>query len=357
MQPVRFAILGAGNIARTHAQAIQAAEGAELAAIWSRTPGRAENLADEFETEVTADLEVLLERGDIDAVCIATPSGTHLEVVEPAATAGKHVLCEKPIEVSADRADRLIAACERHGVKLAGVFQARLNRHVQRIKAALDAGRFGRVVLASMQLRWFRNQAYYDSGSWRGTWALDGGGALMNQGIHFVDLLCHLAGDPVEVQAYTATRAHERIEVEDTAVATLRFAHGGLGTIEASTACAPGFPRRLELSGEHGSAVLEDDRLLGWRFAEETDDDEQIRRDGTEGDRLRGGSADPTAIGCEGHRRLVEDLAAAIRDGREPVIPGHEARRAVALIEAIYEAARSGRPVRPAPAAAAGAHA
>ena len=354
MKPVRFAILGTGNIARTHAAALcAAARGsgkAELAAVWGRTPGRAAELAREFGGEAFERVDDLLARPDIEAVTIATPSGAHLEVIERAAAAGKHVLCEKPIEVTADRADRVIAACNTHGVRLACVFQARLNRHVQCIKDAIERGRFGRLVLASMQLRWFRDQAYYDAGGWRGTWALDGGGALMNQGIHFVDLLCHLAGEPEQVQAYTTARTHERIEVEDTAVATIRFAHGGLGTIEASTSCAPGFPRRLEISGEHGTAVLEDDRLTTWRFAEEEAGDEQIRRAGLEGDGLRGGAQDPTAIGCEGHRRLIEDLAGAIREDRPPAIPGGEARRAVALIEAIYEAARTGQPVRLAPA-------
>ncbi len=346
MKPVKFAILGAGNIAKTHAQAIQAAGGAELAALWSRTPAHAASLAAEFGTEAVEQLDDLLARPDIEAVTVATPSGAHLEVIQAAAAAGKHVLCEKPIEVTTERADQLIAACDTHGVLLAGIFQSRLNRHVRHIKDALDRGRFGRIVLASMQLRWFRDQAYYDSGGWRGTWALDGGGALMNQGIHFVDLLCHLAGDPEEVQAYITTRTHERIEVEDTAAATIRFAHGGLGTIEASTSCAPGFPRRLEISGEHGTATLEDDRLTTWRFTEEAEGDEQIRREGIAGDQLGGGAQDPTAIGFDGHRRLVEDLAQAIREGRPPAIPGREARRAVALIEGIYQAARTGRPVR-----------
>ncbi|MFA9477269.1 Gfo/Idh/MocA family protein [Phycisphaerales bacterium AB-hyl4] len=346
MNTVRFAILGSGSIARQHANAIAAAPSAELVGVWNRSREGAVAMGEEFGVPGTADLQEILSRADVDAVTVATPSGAHLDVIEPAAAAGKHVLCEKPLEVTTDRVRKVIEVCRKHDVLLAGVFQSRLSRNAHRIREAMQSGRFGRLVLASMQLRWYRDQAYYDSSDWRGTWSLDGGGALMNQGIHFVDLLCYLVGDPDEVQAYAATRAHASIEVEDTIAATLHFPGGGLGTIEASTACAPGFPRRLEISGEHGTALLEDDRLICWKFADEQPEDEQIRAEGLAGDQMKGGTSDPTAIDCEGHRRLIEDLACAIREKREPIIPGEEAQRAVRVIEAIYQAVRERRSVQ-----------
>jgi predicted dehydrogenase len=264
----------------------------------------------------------------------------------PAAKSGKHILCEKPLDVTLEKTDEIIDTCEANDVVLAAVFQSRFGTAVQEAKKAVDAGRLGRMVIANTHIHWFRDQEYYDSAGWRGTWALDGGGALMNQSIHNIDLLLYLNGDPAEVFAYTDTLTHTGIEVEDTAVAVVKFKNGSLGTIEASTSCAPGFPRRLQLSGSKGTIILEDDRIANWTFTEELPEDEIIREKGSLGENMKGGSGDPMSIDYEGHRRQIQDLSQAIISGKAPALPGREGRRAVELICGIYESARTGKPVK-----------
>jgi predicted dehydrogenase len=237
---------------------------------------RAHAFAEQYGVEAESDLATFLARADIDAVTVTTPSGVRADVAVAAAEAGKHVLCEKPLEVTTERADRIIRACDENGVTLGCVFQARTAANVQRIRDAFDAGRFGRLVLVDAQVPWFRTQEYYDSAAWRGTWKLDGGGALMNQSIHIIDLMLYFAGAPHSVYAFTDALTHTGIEVEDTAAAAIRFENGALGTITASTCCAPGFPRRLEIAGERGSVVLEDDRLTRWSFVDQDAGDERV---------------------------------------------------------------------------------
>ena len=227
---------------------------------------------------------------------------------------------------------------------LAGVFQMRLGRGAGLLKAAVEAGRFGRLTMCSAYIKWWRAQSYYESSAWKGTWAMDGGGALMNQGIHAVDLLQWLVGLPTEVSGFFGTLAHAGVEAEDTVAAALRFPHGALGVIEAATSCWPGTDLRIELSGARGSATLVNDRIVRWEFAEPQPDDETIRS-GDGATEIKVGSSDPRGMSWEGHRVLVRDLACALQEGRAPLIPGAEARRAVALVLAIYESARTGRSV------------
>ena len=344
MDEVRFGLVGTGVIADFHAMAIAELDIARLIAVHDKAPQRGEQFAQKHSVRNEAALDEMLRCDDVDAVIITTPSGSRLEIAVAAAEAGKHVLCEKPMEVTPQRADRIIEACESNGVTLGCVFQSRTVKSVQRIHQALEQGRFGKLILAGAHVHWFRTQEYYDSAQWRGTWRLDGGGALMNQAVHTVDLLCHLAGPPAVASAYVDTLTHRGIEVEDTVVAAVRFANGALGTIEASTCCKPGFPRRLELTGSEGSVVLEDDRLARWQFTEPRAEDEAIRAEGGKGEDVGGGSGDPKAISCEGHRRQILDFARAIVDGTEPMVPGREGRKAVALVCAIYESARTGLP-------------
>ena len=344
MEPVNFAIIGTGTIARFHAAAMAAVPSARLLAVFDTDQKRADAFAVECKTRAVSSLDQLLAMKELDAVTIATPTGAHAEVAVPAARAGKHVLCEKPLEVTLERADSIIRACRDGKVLLGGVFQGRLGKNVRRIREAIESGRLGKLALASMQMRWFRSQEYYDSGQWRGTWKLDGGGALMNQGIHSADLLRYFAGPPASVYALSGLLAHTGIEVEDTAVAAIRFANGALGTLEASTACAPGFARRIDISGSRGSVTLEDDRLVRWEFVDKQPQDDQILAEGLKGEHLQGGSKDPKAVSAEGHRLLIEDFVQAIRQHRSPIIPGPEARHAIELICGIYESARSGKP-------------
>jgi len=344
MKTIRFGLIGTGMIAEFHAKAIAAVEGAELAGVFSRSPEKTAAFAQRHGTTAYDSLEALLAAPGLDAVCVTTPSGSHAEVALPALNAGKHVFCEKPLDVTLEKVDAIIGAARRNGSLLAAVFQMRFGTAAIRLKNAIEEGRFGRLTLASAYIKWYRSQEYYDQGAWRGTKELDGGGVLFNQGIHGVDLLQWLVGMPAEVQARVATLAHERIEVEDTAAALLRYPCGALGVIEASTAAWPGFSTRIEITGESGSAVLENDRLVFWKFAEEREEDAAILAEASAA-KLGSGASDPKAISIEGHRQQIEDLAGAIREGRPPVIRGEDARNAVALILAIYESARTGAAV------------
>ncbi len=339
--PIRFALVGTGNISGIHAAAIKQIPGARLVAACSLAG--LQEFCDKHGCAAEPSLESLLARGDVDAVCITTPSGSHGEPAIAALNAGKHVLCEKPIEITVERIDAMLAAAEAGGCILAAVFQSRFGEGARRVKRAVEAGRFGRLTLCSAYVKWWRTQEYYDSAGWRGTWEMDGGGALMNQGVHAIDLLTWFAGVPVEVKANIATLSHERIAVEDTAVAALRFENGALGVIEGATSTYPGWNKRVEISGDKGSVILEDDDIKFWQFTDERPGDAEIRGGGA-GANIGGGAANPLAISTEGHRRQIEDLCNAIREKRQPAIAGRDARNAVATICAIYESAKTGRP-------------
>ncbi len=347
-EKVRFGIIGTGGIAAIHAAALQDAANAELVAVYDQVPERARQFAEKYHVRAIADFENFLADKSIEAVTIATPTGIHARVAVPAALAGKHILCEKPLDVTTGKADEIIAAAQNSGVILSSIFQSRFGENVALIKQAIDQGRFGRIVLASAQCKWFRSQEYYDSATWRGTWELDGGGALMNQSIHTVDLLLYLNGDVEEVSAITGCLSHSNIEVEDNAVAIFKFKNGSLGTLEGSTSCAPGFPRRVEISGSHGSVVLEDTRIIRWQFSEELPGDEAIRQNcGLDSQHAGGGHGEPLAISSAGHRMQIEELSEAIPSGKKEVrLSGLEGRRAVHLICSIYEAARTGKSIK-----------
>ena len=344
MRKVKFGIIGTGMIAQMHADAIRLADNAELVIVYDKVTERAAEFAVKNNCAYAVSFEEFLA-SDIEAVTIGTPSGLHGEVAIAAAKAKKHILCEKPLEVTLEKTDAIIKACDENNVILSSVFQVRYSRTAQIVKKAIDDGRFGKPVLASASVRWFRTPEYYLNGKWRGTWALDGGGALMNQGIHALDLMLYFNGDVSEVKGHSTNILHKTIEVEDTVNALLVFKNGSFGYMEASTACAPGFPRRIELSGTCGSVVLEDDRIVRWQFAEERPEDEEIRLKYASGEGMQGGSGDPTAITCEGHRRQIIDLAEAICNGTPLRIPGREGRRAVEVICAVYESAKSGRTI------------
>jgi predicted dehydrogenase len=342
-EEIRFAIAGAGMVARYHATAIERTAGARLVAVSRSDPARAEESAAQFGVPCLTDYSELLARMDVDAVCICTPSGLHAEQTIAAARAGKHVLVEKPIALTLADADAMIAACDQAGVRLGLALQRRTEPEFQLLHAAITAGELGRPVLGSVSVPYLRPQSYYDSAGWRGTWALDGGGVLMNQGIHLVDLLIWLIGDVAEVQAAAATLAHP-IEVEDCVTATLRFANGALGSVVATTAAAPGFPHRVEIYGDRGGAQIEGEQVVRWES--EAHAPKTVARASGQQPVAAGAGASPAGIGAAGHTRLLADFVAAIRDGRDPLIPGREGRRSLALVLAIYEAARTGQVVR-----------
>ena len=344
--PIGFAVVGTGMIAEVHAQAIQGTPEARLVAGWSRSADKRAEFASRFGCRTAESLEALVADPEIQAVTIATPSGAHADVAVPFLEAGKAVLCEKPLEVSLAAVDRILDAAKRGGGTLAGVFQMRLGRGARLLKQAVESGRFGRLTLCSAYIKWWRSQEYYSSSPWKGTLHLDGGGALINQGIHAVDLLQWIAGLPAEVSAFSGTLAHTGIEAEDTIVAALRYPHGGLGVIEAASSAWPGSDLRIEIMGSKGSAVLVNDRVERWEFAEPLPEDEKILKEFASGVTMKVGSGDPRGMSWAEHRLQIADLSQALRDGRQPMIPGAEARRAVALVTAVYESARTGKIVK-----------
>ena len=331
-------------IAEFHATAIAQVPEAKLISVYSRRPEQSAEFAQKWGIQTASSIEELCRNPLVQAACITTPSGAHAESAVPLLKAGKAVLCEKPMDVTLGAVDGILAAAREGGGVLAGVFQNRLGRGAQLLKQAVESGRFGKLSLSSAYIKWWRSDAYYTSSTWKGTWALDGGGAMMNQGIHAVDLLQWLVGLPKRVAAFAATRAHPTIETEDTLSATLQFPDGSLGVIEAATSSFPGSDLRIEITGDKGSAALVNDKIVRWDFAEPMPGDEEVLRNEHSG-QIGGGTADPKAISVEGHRRLVEDLARALRDHRAPMIPGEEARRAVSLVLACYESARTGKVV------------
>ena len=345
MKQLGYGIVGTGMIAKVHAKAIAEIEGCRVAAFFNPKPGRADALAKEYGAAAYDSMDAFLADAGVDIVSIATPSGNHLEGALAAIAAGKHVMVEKPLEITVERCDRIIAAAKEKGVLLGGIFHSRYHEVPRLIKRAVDAGRFGKISIADAQVKWYRTQEYYDGGAWRGTWALDGGGALMNQSIHAIDLLQWFMGPVTEVMGLIATVGHERIEVEDTAVATLRFANGGLGVIEGTTAAYPGFLKRIEICGARGSAVLEEESLKEWRFADEMPEDKAVRQNYMNATSSGGGAADPGAIGYHGHKMEFADFADAAREKRSFLLDGTEARKAVEIIQAVYESARANRPM------------
>ena len=339
-------IIGCGMIAEFHTRAIQEIPGARVVAAWSRTPANGQKIAAlAGGCAIHDDLDRMLETPGLDVVCVCTPSGAHLEPALKAAAAGKHVVVEKPLEITVERCDAIIAACAAAKVSLCTIFPSRFAPANVLLKKAIDAGRFGRLTLGDTHVKWWRTQAYYDSGGWRGTWALDGGGALMNQAIHNVDLLAWLMGDVATVTALTGTLAHERIEVEDAAVAALRFKNGALGVIEAATCAYPGLQKRIEIHGDQGSARVEQDDVTLWSFRDPAPGDDAIQAAIAARSTGNSGASDPRGISHEGHRAQLADFLAAIDVGRPPLVDGREGRRAVEIIRAIYRSAQSQRPV------------
>jgi predicted dehydrogenase len=329
---LRAGFVGCGNITDTHARAAREA-GLEIAAFFGRDAAKAGAMAGRFGGEAFARYEDFLAHRPMDLVVIGSPSGLHAEQGAAAAARGLHVLVEKPIDVTTVRGEGLVAAAERSGVKLGVLFQDRLKPDLLRLRDFLRGGGLGRVLLVSARVKWHRPPEYYSASRWRGTTALDGGAALVNQGIHTVDLLLWLLGPVARVRALTATRLHA-IEGEDVALALLEFASGAVGTLEATTAAFPGYPRRIETSGTEGTVVVEGDRVVA----------ADLRRPApglVSGGEEGGASASTAAVSdATPHRRMIEDFARAIATGGSPACDGHEGLRSLALVEAVYAAAR-----------------
>ena len=338
-QALNFAIVGCGVIAPAHARSISELPGVQLVAVCDVIEERAHRLAQNFPAQVYTDYREMLERDDIHIVDVLTPSGLHAEVGSAAARCGKHVIVEKPIDVSRDEAEALIRACRKAGVKLCSISQHRFDPATVELKKAVEAGRLGELHFGGAYTQWYRAQDYYDSAEWRGTWALDGG-ALMNQSIHYVDLLQYIMGPVEEVFAYSARRAHTRMEAEDIAVASLRFKNGALGVVEGMTLAYPGFCTRLEVFGAEGGVVIENDQIKEWRLRSAENPSAQ-----QEQHPLIVGSSSAD-IWYQGHRRQIQDMIEAIREDRQPLVNGAEGLKPLEIVLAIYESAKTGMPVK-----------
>jgi UDP-N-acetyl-2-amino-2-deoxyglucuronate dehydrogenase len=336
--PVHVAIWGGGGITDTHAKAAAQVEGVQIMAIGGANAAKVKAISDRHQASAFSDFDAMIRHRPLDVVMIGTPSAIHADTCIAAARSGLHVLVEKPLDVTTARVDAVISACAEAGVKLGVFFQDRFAPDMVKLKAAIDGGALGRPLLGSARVKWWRPPEYYSASRWRGKKALDGGGAVMNQGVHTVDLLLWLWGDVKRVFARQAAAVHA-IEVEDTLVATLEFENGALATFEATTAAFPGYPRQIELTGTEGTIVVQQDRIASADLRTPRPD-------------LAGGAASTNAAASSpiisdvsGHKAVIEDFLRSIRDGSEPRCNGAEGRRSVALVQALYESARTGEPV------------
>jgi UDP-N-acetyl-2-amino-2-deoxyglucuronate dehydrogenase len=331
---MHLGLIGAGNISGTHLRAAQMVPGVIVSAVYSPTLEKARRLAESAGATPYASLERFFAHAPLDIVAIGSPSGVHAEQAITAAERGLHVLVEKPLDISTARIDMVIAAAERHGVSVGVFFQDRLKPDFVRAKRMVDQRELGRPVMASGRVKWHRPAGYYAESTWRGTHALEGGGVLMNQGIHTVDVLQWLFGPVASVSAVVATRLHA-IEVEDTAAAVLTFQSGAIGVLEAATSVFPGYSRRVELTGTEGTLILEQDALVAADL-----------RSGRESLPIQAPATSATTAAVADatpHARVIEDFLDAIRTGRPPACDAREGRKSVAIVEAIYESARTGR--------------
>jgi len=331
MSKLRFGIIGCGGIARTHAQAILHIEDATLAAVSSRSAQKAKGFAEEFHCDYYPDYRDMLKRPDIDVVNICTPSGMHAEMAVEAAKNLKHAIVEKPMDVTLEKADRMIEAFKEKDVRLSVIFQRRFSDGIIKIKKMIDSGELGSINFGGCYVKWYRSQEYYDSASWRGTWELDGGGVLMNQSIHYIDLLQYLIGPVAEVTARCGTYTHERIEVEDAACAIVGFENGAHGVIEATTNAYPGLMSGIDIYGSQGIAVIENDAIK-----------EIHLKNGKSmicSSKDAGSAANSPQVSFEGHKKQIEQVVESIKSGKKLAVDGAEGRKALEIILAIYKSA------------------
>lgn len=333
---MKIGIIGTGSITGKHAQAIAEIEGAELVALYNPNPESAAKAKAQFGLLVFTNLEEFLKVPDLEIVCVCTPSGMHLESALAAAKAGKHLMIEKPIEINLKRTDELIAACAENSVKLAVIFQNRFTEDYQKLKRAVSEGVFGRLLMGNAYVNWFRDSAYYSTSNWKGTLEADGGGALINQGIHTIDLLLDLMGDVKSVFGQVQTTLYP-IEGEDLGAAIVNFKNGALGNITSATALYPGYPERIEIFGTEGSAILEAGKLTQWNIKGSAEPVKSSQNSGGSG------ASDPTAIGHQLHLAQWKLFLKAIQEDQTPVVDGKTARKSVELIRAIYFSSKKGK--------------
>jgi UDP-N-acetyl-2-amino-2-deoxyglucuronate dehydrogenase len=335
---LQMALIGAGNIAQKYGQAVKNVETAELVGVVSSTASKAETFAEAQGIPFASDVPGrLFEKTRVDAVIVATPSGLHAEGAITAAGHGKHVLCEKPLDITLEKIDAMTEACAKAGVKLGCTYQHRTAEHNRIACEAVQSGRLGKIHIANAFLKNFRGQDYYDSAEWRGTQKLDGGGPFIQQAAHTIDLMVWMMGSAKRVWAQCRTVAHD-IEVEDMGHAIVQYQNGAQGVLEASTIVQPGYPNRIEIHGEKGSIILTESEIVAWDV-EGMDQPKMRQAAGSSG------AKDPMAIGTEGHELIIRDFVEAVRQDRDPMVSPASARLSVELIQAIYESSETNQPV------------
>jgi len=330
---IRIGLIGSGNISQTHAQAAHQVAGAEICAVYGTNAATVEVLSRQSTAKAFTDFDAFLAHRPMDMVMIGTPSGLHAEQGIAAIRAGLHVLTEKPMDITTARADSLIQAADERGLKVGVIFQDRLKPEIIELKQSIGSGALGKIVLVDARVKWYRPPEYYSQSRWRGTFELDGGGALMNQGVHTVDLLLWLFGEVAKVQATLRTAQHA-IEVEDTALAILEFAKGPLCSFLATTAAYPGYPRRVEITGSNGTVILEDDRIVASALMGSKDKSDKTPIEDE-------GAASHVVSDVRGHKAILENFIQAIEQNGHPVCDAREGRKSIALMEAIYRASRN----------------
>lgn len=335
-QKLKIGIIGIGTIADVHAQAINASDNMELLSAYSRNKENVLRFSKKYNIQGFTDWNKFINDQELDVVSICTPNGTHLDYGEKAAEAKKHVIVEKPIEVTLERAQKLINACKKNDVQLAIIYQSRFMDNMQELKDLLDNNGLGKLFMGDAYIKWYRSQAYYDSGAWRGTIELDGGGVLINQAIHTVDLLQWLMGDVDTIYGQTGTFTHN-LECEDNAVATLRYKNGAIGVIQASTSVQPSQSRKIEIHGEKGSVLIDGDKVTISLAGELSKKENSTTKE------LSGaGSSSPMdGFSFDAHQRQFDAIANAIRNNEIPPVSGEESLRSLAIVLGIYESART----------------
>lgn len=334
-----FGIVGTGAIAAHHAKSIQELENCELIAVCSSTAARAAEASNKFGVRAYSDIDELLSREDIDVLSICTKSSDHMKPIIAAAMAGKHVITEKPLEVSLERADRIISVCRSQGVKLGVFFQNRFNPSYIRLKEAVRQGLLGNLIMGNAYIKWYRDESYYNSSNWKGTMEGDGGAALINQGIHTIDLLMDIMPEVESVYGQVRTLVHD-IEGEDLGVAILNFRNGAIGTISGGTSLYPGYKERLEIFGEKGSIILEGGQVIHWNLRGQEGGDNVLQKTSSSG------ASDPLSVDYRLHMAQIKDMVDAILENREPLVNGETARKSLALILGIYHSSKEGKPLQ-----------
>jgi len=338
-EKLNIGIIGCGTISAVHAKALKKSKNGEIVSAYSRNKENLTKITNEFSIDGYTELDEFLDDPNINAVSICTPSGTHLDYAEKAAEAGKHVIIEKPIEVSLERAKKIIEVCKSNNVRLAVIYQNRFIDDVVKMKQTIEEGKLGKIFMADAYIKWYRSQEYYNSAEWRGTLELDGGGVLINQAIHTIDLLLWLAGDVEHIYAKVGTFTHSDIEGEDNAVATLKFANGALGVIEGSTSVVPAFKRKIEIHGENGTAVLEGDSFKLLRTEEELSQDKVETKNS-------GGSNPLAGFSVEPHKLQFEQIINAIINNEKTVVSGEDSLKSLGVVKAIYESSEQNKTIK-----------